>query len=525
MSRASLVVSLESGDQVASASGGIITAAKGGGIIFFGKLFAYASRMVFGIVVARAIGVAGFGLYNLSISVVLLLVGIALVGLPAGLVRFLPIALQKRDEALVWGLLRTSLALVGIISISMALFVFGFADLLAVAIFHEPTLAPLLRIISVSIPLTALGRILMAATRGFKQMQYQVYADSLIFNLVKIGLTILLLSVGSGVAGVVLAHVGAWIVEILLLIYFLNRLFSLTRLPSKAWCNTRELLSFSLPVHLSSFLGSVETNVETMLLGILGSVAWVGVYSAAMRVQLVSVMFLSALQMAAGPIISDLYSRDQNAQLGQLYQTLTKWSLAFTLPFFLMVVLFAGPILSIFGSEFGTETAALALIILALGSLVNGATGTCGTMITMAGYSKLNLINSIVSAFLMLSIDLLLIPRWGILGAATATGLVVAIMNVVRTIQVYKLHKHWPYTHRSIKPVIAGIGAFVATFLLHQFAPGTGLTYLILKVSFLYLCYIAAIILLGISEEDQLILSRVQKRFGARLGRRMPSNL
>lgn len=500
--------------QAPSPARGILVAAKGGGVIFFGQLFSYASRFVFGIVVARTVGAAGFGLYNLTLNAQALVLGGATLGLHVGVVHFLPIALQKRDDSLVWGLLQTALALAGVAGTILALIMLGFADLLAENVFHEPALAPLLRIVSIAVPLTALGRVLTAVCRGTKQMQYQVYVDNIVFSIAKLGLTVLFLSVGLGVTGAVLAHVAAWIIEIPLLVYFVNRLFSLRRPLHTAQRNVGELLSFSLPMYLASLVGRLGGNLEVIILGMVGTVGWVGIFSAAARYQAVAILFLGALQTAIRPIISELHYRHQRDELRRLYQAITKWSLAFTLPFFLMATLFSKPLLAIFGEEF--EAGSLPLIILFLGTLFNAGTGTCEPMISMTGHTRLKLINSVVSSALIIGLDLLLIPHWGIIGAAAAAGLSVALINVVQTIQVYVLLKIWPYTWHSVKPIIAGLVAFLATYLLNQLVPMLDLAYLLPKIGFLLLSYIAVIVLLGLSEEDQLVLRRVQRRFRVR---------
>ncbi len=501
----------------------ILTAAKGGGIIFFGNLFSYASRFAFGIVVARSIGADGYGLYDLGITTVLTLTGVVLLGLPGGIVRFLPAVLRERDEARVGGILQASVALVGFVSLVMALIIFGLADPLADNLFHEPSLAPILRIASVCIPLTAVGRVLIAAIQGFEEMQYQVYADSILFNVGKIGLTVLFLSAGLGASGVLTAHVVAWVAEDALLLHYLNRLSPLRRLLRASQRNTRELLSFSLPLWLTRLINTFGGKIELLLLGMLGTVAAVGVYGAALRIQMIGTALLLAVQTAAMPIISDLHHRGGHAQLNRLYRTLTKWSLSFNLPFFLMTTLFARPILAIFGRDFTAGVPVL--VIVALGTLVNAGTGICGAMINMTGHSRLSFYNSVASFILTLTLDLLLIRVWGMVGAAVATGLVIAIMNVVRLLEVYWFLRFWPYDLTFVKPVVAGFVALIVGFVTNRLAPADlNLFYLVLNIALLWSSYAATTLLLGLSEEDQMVMNRVKRQFSAKLLQRRTSS-
>lgn len=502
---------VQSAGTITASNKDILTTAKGGGIIFAGKLFNYVSRFIFGIIVARAIGAGEFGLYNLTIKMVLTLSTVAIVGFPAALIHFLPLGLRKRDDVFVWDMIQAALALTTIISVVCALTVYGFADFLAENLFQEPSLAPLLRLGSVCIPLAVIGRILISATAAFKQMQYQVYADDIVLNVTRIGLTILFLSIGFGVAGVVASYVISWFIALILMAYFLNRLFRLRRPTFVSLRRIRQLLVFSFPILFTNVIGKFESNFEVIFLGILGSAVWVGVYSAALRIQVVGVMFLTAIQIAIMPVIADLYHQKRKAELNQLYQTVTKWSLAFTLPFFLMTLLFARPILSIFGEEF--ETGALALIVLSLGTLVNGGTGICGPLITMTGYGKIKMINSIITVIVTLVLYTLLIPKWGMVGAAAATGLAIAIVNIINTVQVYRLLGLWAYNRDFIKPIIAGIAAFLVTLFLDRvLLTGTHLVVAIPKIGFFWLSYAGFTLLLGLTEEDKVVLGRFQTR-------------
>jgi len=499
-------------DTQPSSNRDIVAAAKGGGIIFFGRLFEYGSRFLFGIIVARAIGADGFGVYNLAVTAMITLADLATLGLQAGMVHFMPPAITRRDQSEMWDIIQIGLALSGALGVGLGLIILGPADLWAARVFHQPDIAPLLRWVSLGIPLTAVGRIVLAMIRGFKRMVYQVYADSIFFNVIKIGLTVVLLNSGAGVTGVLAAHTLAWILELGLLFYYLNRLFSLRRPFGTTRHQTRRLLSFSAPVCLTQLLSQLESNLELFLLGMLSTVTLVGIYSAALRIQLIGVMFLAAGETAAMPIISDLFHRNQDLQLERFYRTLTRWSLAFILPYLVTVLLFAGPLLSIFGKEF--ETGATVLIIVSLGTLVNAGTGICRAVILMTGHSRLNFINSLVTLGLNTGLNILLIPPWGAEGAAVALAVSVSAINVARLYQVARLYKLWPYDATFIKPVVAsGVALGVGLVTYHVLPAGQNLFYLAFDVALVWSAFLATIAWLGLSEEDQVILSRARRRF------------
>jgi O-antigen/teichoic acid export membrane protein len=84
----------------------IITAAKGGGIDFAGRLFAHVIGLLFSIVLARMLGAEQLGLYFLALTIVGVVAAVSYLGLDGGISRFVPIALAQRDKARVWGILQ-----------------------------------------------------------------------------------------------------------------------------------------------------------------------------------------------------------------------------------------------------------------------------------------------------------------------------------------------------------------------------------------------------------------------------------
>jgi O-antigen/teichoic acid export membrane protein len=499
---------------------GILTAAKGGGITFFGSLVEYAFRFVFSIVLTRSIGAEQFGLYNLALTVVAFAAVFADLGLPHGVVRFVPIFIQERDEDGLWGLLQSTTTLVGVIGLFFAIGLFVLADPLAEQVFHEPSLAPLLRLTSIAGPLTALAPTAVAATRGFKQMHYKVYAQDVAFQTVKLLLTVTLLGLGLGVSGALMAHIIASAVAIGLLFYFLHRLFPLNRPLRSARWDLGSLLRFSLPLYLGQLVGQFGGDIATLLVGVMDTAVSVGIYAVAFRVSAVGSMFLLSISLVAMPIVSELYHQRDYAQLDSLYQTATKWSLSFNLPFFLTVMLFARPLLSIFGSDFGTG--APSLIVLSFGILADAAIGIPGVLLSMTGRSKLHLLNSMVAVITTVVFGLLLIPRWGVFGAAIATASSLFLDNALALVEVFILLRLWPYNRGFVKPLVASLMAAAMTFGVNRWIPA-GLSFsfsLVFNIAFLWLSYAMGLMLLGISEEDKLILSTLKARLNSTVRRR-----
>jgi len=92
--------------------------------------------------------------------------------------------------------------------------------------------------------------------------------------------------------------------------------------------------------------------------------------------------------------------------------------------------------LSLFGDEF--VPAAGTLMVLTLGHFVNAATGPVGNLLMLTGYEKMMRNNIAGCSLLNIALNIFLIPKFGILGAAGATAFSLATMNVVSIILVYR---------------------------------------------------------------------------------------
>jgi O-antigen/teichoic acid export membrane protein len=256
---------------------------------------------------------------------------------------------------------------------------------------------------------------------------------------------------------------------------------------------------------------TLSNNFQTVLLGALSTVFNVGVFSLSSQIGLIGSMFHSSVGTAAMPLISALHDRKDMSQLKILYQTASKWTFTINLPLFLGVVLFSREILSIFGEAF--EQGAVALVILSWANLVAFGTGTSGGILDMTGYSKLKFFNSLVATSTTLILNLWLIRSYGLLGAAVATLVAAALINFLRMGEVFHLYRMLPYNVSFLKPILAGLVALVVGLLTRRWIPEANNYLFIINISILMAVYFLIIFLLGLSAEDQLILSRFSSRF------------
>ena len=493
----------------------ILTAAKGGGVSFAGRLFEYLVRFVFGIMIARAIGVEQFGLYTLSITVALIASNAAMLGLHTGMVRFLPPAIRDKNDRASWGIIQVSCGLPFLISLGLSVVLFLFSAPLSNFVFDDARLNSLLKLVSVLIPIDTLGFMAYTVTISFKKPQYSALANNVVIPLAKLFLAAVFLAIGLSTLGVLAATVIASFLGLGVLIYYVNSLFPLKRPFGDANRSSSQLLRYSFPVYLGWMVNTVRISLSTLMLGFLGLTSGVGVFAAASRFSAIGSMFFLAIGNISTPIIADLHSQGGSIQIKAFYQTTTRWMVMFNLPVFLTSLLFAKPMLSIFGDDF--TAGATSMMILAVGTLVYTITGIGANILDMSDHPKVNTTNSVLLFFLTIALNLLLVPQGGVVGASIATSVSVVLVNVVCLIEVWVLLGMQPYNRSFFKPVVAGLAAALAAFLLNRSLDLPFLLQLIIGGGALWSIYAFALFILKLAPEDKALLERLLSRFRRKL--------
>jgi O-antigen/teichoic acid export membrane protein len=493
--------------------------ARSGTIRTAGTLFEYGSRFLIAFLLARFLGAEQYGLYQLTLVAGAIAANLALFGLDDALVRYIPILTSRRDEAGVWGTLQISLGISMSLSMFMAAGLYFLSAPIADSVFHAPELAPLLRVISVLVPFLALSQMLAKASLGFKKVEYIVLAQNFVQTIVRVALIGLLGLLGLSTLFAVIVYGVSDVAASAVMFYFLNREFSFRRPLRAARYHFRKILSFAWPLWLAGLLSTFRSNIETVLLGALNTVGSVGIYAIATKINLVGGTFFASITTTAKPVIAELHSQGERKQLERLYQTTSRWAFEVNMPVFLTTVLYAAPILLIFGESF--VAGAPALVLLACADFINIATGICGAIIEMSGYAKTKLFNSMFQIGLMTISSLIFIPRYGLVGTALAALVSIGTINVLRVSQVWWRLRILPYNRSFIKPVTAGVVAAAATLVLRQWLPAeTRLLYLIIDVLAIFVVYAGVILLLGLPDEERLVLTRVRSRASSLLSRR-----
>jgi O-antigen/teichoic acid export membrane protein len=238
----------------------------------------------------------------------------------------------------------------------------------------------------------------------------------------------------------------------------------------------------------------------------------VGVYAIAATIVAFIPIVLQSVNQIFAPTIADLHARGEAELLSRLFQTSTKWVTALTLPLALVVIIFSRVLMRIFGPDF--EAGWIILVIGAAGQLVNCATGSVGYLLLMSGNEKRLVRIQSILAVVTITLCVLLVPRWGIAGAAIAAAVGNAGSNLWCLLEVKKILRLFPYNRsyrRLLLPVVATIAATVGLrFALQSVRPD--IVVVILSTLLIYALFLGIVLLYGLDADDRLIANAIWSR-------------
>jgi O-antigen/teichoic acid export membrane protein len=181
----------------------------------------------------------------------------------------------------------------------------------------------------------------------------------------------------------------------------------------------RTTLAGALPLGLTHLFAMASFNFDTVLLGFLTGTAEVGLYNAAYKPVTVVLAMPSTYFVGLFPILSRAFAEDRVAFRAAIERSL-QLTCAYALPLGVGAWFVADPlILFLFGEEFAA--AAPAMRVLACSAAIVVLRGTFKQGLLSTGHHALDLRCSGTATAVNLVLNVILIPRYGLLGAAYAT--------------------------------------------------------------------------------------------------------
>ncbi len=403
------------------------------GVKIAGTGLTFARSLMF----AKLLGTDGLGIYAYAITWVSLLSIPAKLGLPQLIVREIAIYQTQSAWGLMRGLLRWSNFVVLIVSIGLALIAGGIAWNFQVDANSQVQLTFYIALIS--LPIASLTNLRLCAMRGLHQVVVGQLPEAVIVPLLLITFT------GSGYLILKEDLSASWVMGIYVLVMsitfligagLMNRALPKVVKDAAPEYQAKKWLRSGLPLMFLGSMKIINSRTDVLMLGALQGTEAVGIYVVVNRLSSLIIFVLTALNTVLAPNIASLYAEGKIEQLQRIITKAFQVIVLVSLPIVTCLIIFGNNILLFFGSDFIQGKNALNILIIA--QLFSALAGSVSLLLTMSGHEKFTVITVGATAALNVFLNALLIPRWQVEGAATATAISMISRNILNFIWVKK---------------------------------------------------------------------------------------
>lgn len=475
-------------------------------IFFSGTVLTSFASYFFKIYLAHTIGAEALGLYALGMTVVGFAGVLGAVGLPQAASKFVAAYKATEDHLKLIQFISFGVCALLITNLITGIGVLRARQWISGTLYHAPALDPLMHTFILIMLLGAFTTFLGQCLAGYKDVAKRTIITNFLGTPATMVLSVLFISYGNGLQGYLAAQV---LSASLVLFLLLKAVWNLT--PSRGLlfrvrpAADGQVASFSLTLFGNQGLEVLATQTDKVILGIFLTARDLGVYSVATALVAFVPIILQSTNQVFAPTIAELHAKHENVLLLRLYQVLTKWIVALTLPFGLVIIVFSVPLMRLFGSDFAGGWPVLA--IMTLGQLVNCAVGSVGQLLLMAGQQQRMLRAQLIVVAITIPLELWLIPRHGFIGAAVVVAGANILLNLLMlrdVIHILGLSPAWKnYTRLTPATIvtIAGVG-----LLRLGLGPHINIALVFFALLVAYALFAACLAFTGLEDREKLVL-------------------
>jgi len=447
----------------------------GSGVILAGTFIGMLLDIITKKVLTSHLAPADFGTYSLALTVISITGAFATLGLNEGVPRYIAFFRGKHEEQKVHELIISAM-IMGLIAGLLSI-------LVSPSLFHalagngfdaQGKVLSVVKILIFAVPFTILLNLTVAIYRGFDRTSVNMYFYNIIRPVSLLGFATIAVFIKASLKGVVFADLLSMIFTFSIMsVYFIKRppVKHKAKQERKIQFSdtTRQLIRYSFPLLITATLLNIMSWIDTIMLGYFKSAEIVGIYNAVYPL----VGFLSLVVSSVGfvyvPITSRLWGQNETAPLGSIYAVMTKWCFLLTFPLFALIFVYPEYFIAkLYGAQY--VSGATSLRILALGFITNSYFGFNYHTLLASGDSDFLMKCSVASAGINVALNFMLIPEYGMIGAAVGTAVSFVSIEVLMTLRAWKKQNMHPFTsmYRKLTFIVTlMVGAMLAARNAH----------------------------------------------------------
>ena len=450
---------------------------RGSGLLLLGRIVSLAVMCAVQILVVRHLSRADYGAWTYALSVVALLQSVAALGLDRSVTRFLAIYREREDVVRIRGLVLMLVAVVAGFGALVTIVLVSFPEAIGRVTGVEPHVLALLNVIIFLVPLEALDLLFIGMFACLGQARSIVVRRHIIAPSLKLVAVVTLILLDADVTFLAYGYLAASLMGMLLygpLVLRSARQLGLVgyRLrKSDVTLPAKEVFAFTLPLLTADLATSIIWVSGTLALGYFSTLEQVALFTVATPLAALNETVARNFTVMYTPAVSRLFARQDHAGINTMYWRTAVWVAVLTFPVFVLTFSASGSVLHVlYGTKY--HDAALVLALLALAEYANVALGLNGLTLRLLSDVRYSVTVNIVAAIIAIVANLILVPRYGALGAAWATTGSALLHCALKQIGLARATGVRPFEWR-LSPLYTGIAASAVVVLLGQWAMPT----------------------------------------------------
>ncbi len=464
------------------------------------------------------LGVEGYGIISLVLPLQNVLILIAAAGIPPAVAKYVAEYCAKNDIFMVKMVIKTSAKIMLSMSFIAILLIFFLANPVAPFMHWQSNVVLLIQIIGLVTPFSIILGLVRGVFQGYQNMGYLLLtrAAEQIFT---ITLTVILILLGLYVFGAVIGTImGFAIAAVVSLFIFKEKIWNNIKDAKKTSDHAdgygliKKLLIFSLPVTLAGLAELALFDTGTYIINIFLNEIYVGYYNIASPISRLPLMISSSVAVAMLPAASEALSLKDNRLIERYVAYSYRYMILVLLPLCVLIILFSQPILSILfpRAPLAYLFAGNALRILIVAMAFFSIYVISSSISQGLGKPYLPMFFLVLGSFLNLILTTILVPLYGLNGAAIATAIATFLIMTLSTWKVLKITNSKLNFANLAKITFASILVGAIFALIPKTVMGLLVAILVLPYTYIFI-----LAFMGVLEKrDLIILNKIGYKLG-----------
>lgn len=480
--------------------------------IFISKLLTYFLRLI----IARHFGPETYGLFSLGIMILTWMVSFSSLGLLGGALNFMSFYKGKNDIKRVRYILKICSIVLFFSTVLSAILLYFLSSFISISIFHNPELIIFLKIFSFLIPVYVFLYLFLEAVQAFERIGVYTFLLDFLTTFLQLIFLILFIFLGLKSNAIIFSYaIGITTVLVICFLYCkykIPEIFGDSNLDKKSKEElNKKLYFYSWPLIFSSIISGLLPYIDSFAIGYFKSAYDVGIYNAAVPIAGLLFFAPNLFIRLFYPIIVKEFSRKNFEVIRELTKQIEKWILIVNLPVFFIMIIFPGAFINIlFGSNFLSATTSLRFLL--IGSFFYSMAFILSCILLMAEKTKFLLYDMMFVCILNILLDIVLVPPYGIAGAAFATMICNFVLCMIYFVQVWNYNSIIPLRRKMYKVFLSALLPIALLLIIKSFITYNIFNLVLLSI-FYGLFYILLIFLTkSLDKNDIMILDSIKNK-------------